>query len=217
MNDRVVDGPADAPAAVLLAHGANQPMDSPFMTYFARGLAAAGLRVVRFEFPYMERRRRTGAKAPPDKAVVLERTWRDVADEHGDRPFVMGGKSMGGRAAAPLADALGASGLLVLGYPFHPAGRPAEAPRRAQPLSALETPALICQGERDSMGGRSTVSDLGLSAAVRLHWLPDGDHSFTPRKKSGHTEADNLESALWAGIRFVRRVTGLDADSVAAD
>ena len=195
--DLLVDGQG---RPVVLAHGAGAPMDSPFMAAFAGGLAAAGLRVVRFEFPYMAGRR-SGGRRPPDRQPVLLDTWRAVID-HVGRDAVIGGKSMGGRVASLVADETGVAGLVCLGYPFHAAGK-ADRPR-VEHLAKLNTPTLICQGERDPMGNRDTVAGYNLSKNIRLHWLADGDHSFKPRKASGRTEAQNWAEAIAAVADFAR-------------
>lgn len=197
--DFLLDGAGSAPL-VVLAHGAGAPMDSPFMTAVAHGLAQAGLRVARFEFPYMAARR-GGGRRPPDRQPVLLDTWRAVVGHFG-RDVVIGGKSMGGRMASLVADELGVAGLVCLGYPFHAAGK-ADRPRVAH-LETLRTPTLICQGERDPMGDRATVAGYRLSPAIRLHWLVDGDHSFKPRKASGRSEAENRAEAIAAVAAFAR-------------
>ena len=200
------DGPPGAALTVALAHGAGAPMDSEFMAAFAEGLAERGLRVARFEFPYMADRRRTGGKRPPDRAPVLMECWRAVIERLGRENLVIGGKSLGGRMATMVAAELeneGAPvlGLVSLGYPFHAAGRP-QTPR-IDHLKALKTPALILQGSRDPFGGPDAVSGYGLAPAVRVHWLADGDHGFRPRKRSGRTERQNLDEALAAIVDFV--------------
>lgn len=208
MNDAVplpeflIDGPARG-APVALAHGAGAPMDSAFMAAFADGLAAAGLRVVRFEFPYMAGRR-TGGKRPPDRQPVLLDTWRAVIGHFGAGKLVIGGKSMGGRMASLVADEMGVRGLVCLGYPFYAPGKP-DRPR-VEHLEALRTPTLICQGERDPMGDRDAVAGYKLSKNIRLHWLADGDHGFKPRKASGRTEAQNWAEAIAAVAHFVKRL-----------
>ena len=105
---RLFDGPDDAPATVLLAHGAGAPMDSPFMAAIASGLGLKGWRVVRFEFGYMARMRETGRRQGPDRMPVLQEAFRQqVQLEKGawpDRPLFVGGKSMGGRVASLLVD-----------------------------------------------------------------------------------------------------------------
>lgn len=196
------DGPADAAVTVVLAHGAGAPMDSPFMVAFAEGLAARGLRVARFEFPYMTQRRATGKKRQPDRAPVLEATWLNVIDHLGANKLVIGGKSMGGRIASMVADAAGVRGLVCLGYPFHPPGKPEKT--RTAHLAELRTPTLILQGTRDSLGNAEAVAGYTLSPAIRLHWLEDGDHGFKPRKASGRTKAGNWAEAIEALADFAR-------------
>lgn len=203
--ERLIDGPADGQASLLLAHGAGAPMDSPFMAAIATGLAQRGWRVVRFEFPYMARRRQTGSRGAPDRLPRLLESFRDqVALEPGDRPLLIGGKSLGGRVASLLVDELAAvgpvGGCLCLGYPFHPPGRPDQL--RTGHLAQLRTPTLILQGERDSFGRRDEVESYPLAAAVAVQWIPAGDHSFKPTRSSGLTEADNWSTAVEQTHRF---------------
>ncbi len=196
------DGPAAAQTTIVLAHGAGAGMDSAALETFATGLAAEGFRVVRFEFPYMQRRRDTGKRPGPDRPAVLMETWRRVIATVGGGRLVIGGKSMGGRIASMLADDVGAHGLVCLGYPFHPPGKPEKL--RTAHLVGLQTPTLIVQGTRDPFGKPNEVEGYGLSAAIRLVWLEDGDHSFKPRKSSGRTEEQNLGEAIGAISEFVR-------------
>ena len=93
--------------------------------------------------------------------------------------------------------------MACLGYPFHPAGKPDKL--RVDHLMTLRTPCLIAQGDRDAMGNRAEVEGYGLPANLQLHWLADGDHSFKPRVRSGHTEAGNLDAAVAAMVAFLRR------------
>jgi hypothetical protein len=195
------DGPPEAPATVILAHGAGAGMDSPAMVAFAEGLAAAGLHAVRFEFPYMQRRRETGKRGGPDRAPVLLESWRGVIDGFDRQRLIIGGKSMGGRIASMVADDAGVRGLVCLGYPFHPPGRPEKL--RTEHLAGLQTPTLIVQGTRDPFGNAGEVPDYELSAAIAIHWLEDGDHSFKPRKSSGRTLAQNIEEAVAAIAGFI--------------
>ena len=124
-------GPQDAPVTLLLAHGSGAPMDSPAMNAAAAALAGEGLRVARFEFAYMAARRTDGSRRPPPKAETLNPEFRAaVAVLGASGKLVIGGKSMGGRVASMVADALHAeghvAGLLCLGYPFHPPEKPAQ-------------------------------------------------------------------------------------------
>ncbi|MBL8644807.1 MAG: dienelactone hydrolase family protein [Rhodospirillaceae bacterium] len=186
-------GPENALPTVLLAHGAGAPMDTPFMTFFAEGIAGLGYRVGRFEFPYMAERRKSGARKPPNPTPILLQTWR-AAIAACKGPVVIGGKSMGGRIASMIADDAKVAALICLGYPFYGAGK-RDKPRTAH-LETLKTPTLICQGERDPLGDRAAVEALTLSPAITMHWLPDGDHDLKPRKASGRTHDQNLHSAL---------------------
>jgi predicted alpha/beta-hydrolase family hydrolase len=216
----LLDGPSKATQTFLFAHGAGGAMDTPWMTKIARGLGARGIRVVRFEFPYMAARR-TGAKrgGAPDRQPVLLEAFRRVVEEHGGgRRVAIGGKSMGGRMASMVADELEVRALICLGYPFHPPGRPDQL--RTEHLRSLKTPTLILQGTRDPFGTEEEVSTYELSKAIRVEWLTDGDHSFKPRKGSGATEMSNIEHAVAETAEFLianaafRR--GADADTVSS-
>jgi predicted alpha/beta-hydrolase family hydrolase len=192
-------GPDRARWTLALAHGAGAGMDSPFMNWFAESLAARGVRVARFEFPYMDQRRRSAKKGPPDRLPVLMSTWQEVIEllarkrPAGGR-LAIGGKSMGGRIASMVADAAQVQCLVCFGYPFHPVGKPDQ--RRIEHLRTLTTPALILQGTRDPFGGQADVAGYGLSSAIKIHWLPDGDHDFKPRKASGQTQSELWEEAV---------------------
>jgi predicted alpha/beta-hydrolase family hydrolase len=196
------DGPDDSPDVIVLAHGAGGAMDTPFMNNVARDLASRDIRVVRFEFPYMSARRTGGKRGAPDREPVLLDSWRAVVHElGGGAKLIIGGKSMGGRMASMVADDLSVRGLICLGYPFHPPGAPEKL--RTKHLAELRTPTLIVQGERDPFGTRDDVAGYRLSDAIRVEWVPDGDHSFKPRAASGHTEKQNVERACASIHAFV--------------
>ena len=198
----LIDGPDDASLTLALAHGAGAPMDSPFMQAMAEGVAANGFRVARFEFPYMAKRRATGQKKPPDRADILLAAWRDVVGRLGPERLVVGGKSMGGRIASMVADGVGARGLVCLGYPFHPPGKPQNL--RVEHLSTMRTPTLILQGERDPFGTPPEVAGYDLPPAIKVAWIADGDHSFKPRKSSGRTERQNWDDAILRIAAFLK-------------
>ena len=210
--DLLIDGPAASAWTLVLAHGAGQNMRSGFMSQIAAGLASAGqalngLQVVRFEFPYMARAQKEGVRRPPDREPVLLNCWREVLrtleDTGADRRrIVIGGKSLGGRMASLICDEQKVAGLVCLGYPFHPLGKSERL--RVEHLHHLATPTLICQGERDTFGGRQEVPDYELPANIRIHWLTDGDHGFKPRKSSGRTEIQNWEDAIEAITAFIQ-------------
>jgi uncharacterized protein len=196
------DGPDDARLTVVLAHGAGAPVDTPFLTDFARGLAAAGHRVARFELPYMRRRRADGRRRRPDPPAVLAADWRQAIAALGDPSrLVIGGKSMGGRVASLVADEARVAGLLCLGYPFHPVGQPEKL--RTAHLRTLATPALVIQGERDPFGTPAEVATYDLAPTIEIAWLPDGDHSWKPRKASGRTVGENLAAGVAATVGWL--------------
>ena len=194
----VPDGWSDGPRrAVILAHGAGNDMDSPFMQAVHDGLAARGLLAVRFNFPYKER----GAKAP-DRAPVLEATWRAVAaavrdDPLGPAKLVLSGKSMGGRIASHLAaEGEPCAGLLFLGYPLHPAGKPEKL--RAEHLERIACPMCFIQGSRDRLCQLDLLQKEleRLPAPVMLHVVDDGDHSFQVPKRIGRSNEEVLEEVI---------------------
>jgi predicted alpha/beta-hydrolase family hydrolase len=154
--------------------------------------------------------RETGHRLGPDRMPVLQEAFRQQVQQEKakrpERPLFIGGKSMGGRVASLVIDELSASdgvrGCLCLGYPFHPPGKPLQL--RTEHMAALRTPTLILQGERDSFGARQEVEGYGLSPAVRLAWIPHGDHSFKPTRRSGLSEAENWATAVALSDGFLR-------------
>lgn len=199
-------GPPDALGTLVLAHGAGAPMDSAWLGDFAGLLAERGIRTVRFEFGYMAARR-DGLRKPPPRADTLLPEYREVVAAVGGHRLFIGGKSMGGRVASMIADELHDTGeirgLVCLGYPFHPLGKPGQL--RTAHLATMRTPTLICQGTRDLFGTREEVEGYPLSPAIAVEWLEDGDHDFRPRKAvSGLTLAQHLASAADAVAAFIR-------------
>ena len=153
----------------------------------------------------MRARRESGSRRPPDRAPVLLAAWHAVIEAlGGGGRLVIGGKSMGGRMASMVADEAGARGLVCLGYPFHPPGRPEKT--RTAHLQDLQTPALIVQGTRDSFGTPDDVAAYHLSDRIEFAWIEDGDHSLRPRKKSGRTPEQNTALATTRIAAFARRL-----------
>ena len=199
------NGPTDSALVFVFAHGAGAAMDSAFMNLVAEGLAERAIRTVRFEFPYMQRRRASGKSGPPDRQPILLDAWRAVAETlGGGKTLVVGGKSMGGRMASMVADEIAALGLICMGYPFHPPGKPEKL--RVAHLERLQTPTLILQGSRDPFGTPTEVQSYPLSARIAIRWLEDGDHSFKPRVRSGFRLEDHLNTAIDAMADFIRDV-----------
>jgi predicted alpha/beta-hydrolase family hydrolase len=156
--------------------------------------------------------RRTGGRKPPRRAENLKSEYIAAVDElSAAGALIIGGKSMGGRVASMVADDLFAdgriAGLLCLGYPFHPPGKPAQL--RTSHLEVLKTPALICQGTRDEFGTRDEVAGYKLSDQIDILWLEDGDHDLKPRKTiSGFSVADHLKTIAGAAKNFAERIAG---------
>jgi predicted alpha/beta-hydrolase family hydrolase len=195
--------PEDAPAGgdcLILAHGAGNDMHSPFISHLQRAIASRGVITVKFNFPYKEQ-----GRVAPDRAPRLEQTFRAVIEavqaDPGRRPqqLFIGGKSMGGRIASQLAaQDLPVAGLVLLGYPLHPAGRPEQL--RAAHLGRITCPMLFIQGSRDRLCDLDLLRQtLGtVRAPVTLHVITDGDHSFKVPKRAGRTE-----TAIWDEIAEV--------------
>ena len=175
------------PATLVLAHGAGAGQRSSFMVDFATALSSLGLDVVTFNFPYIEQRRRI-----PDRAPVLEACFRDLVAAvrrevaSARQLLCIGGKSMGGRIASQVAAtdaALPISGLVLLGYPLHPPGRPLQ--RRDKHLGTVGRPMIFVQGTRDAFGTPDELTPIlrTLEPPPTLHTVAGGDHSFKlPRK-----------------------------------
>jgi uncharacterized protein len=209
VGDECVSGqllrPAGAKALYLFAHGAGVGMTHRSMTSNAEGLADRGIATLRYQFPYMEKGSRR-----PDPPKVAHATVRAAAAEAvrlaPDLPLFAGGRSFGGRmtsqaqAQSPLA---GVRGLVFLGFPLHPAGKPGIA--RAEHLARVQVPMLFVSGDRDALAElellRSVVAGLGDRAT--LHLIGYADHSFRVPAKSGRTPADAEAEALDAVAAWI--------------
>jgi hypothetical protein len=163
----------------VLAHGAGAPLSSPFMAGIAQALPPLGVATLRFNFPYLEK----GGRRAPDRPPLLLETWRAAFAVAVERaagiPVFAGGKSMGGRIASmAVAEGMPAAGLVFLGYPLHPPGRPDKL--RDEHLAAITVPMLWLQGSRDTFAQpdllQAVVGRLGDRA--RLVLIEGGDHSF---------------------------------------
>jgi predicted alpha/beta-hydrolase family hydrolase len=203
----LLDAPADAQACYVFAHGAGAGMHHTFMAGIASGLAQRRIATLRFQFPYMEQ----GSKRP-DSPKVAHAAVRAAVQEAAKRlpnlPLFAGGKSFGGRmtsqaqAAEPLA---GVRGLVFVGFPLHPAGKPSV--ERAEHLGQVQVPMLFLQGTRDTLADleliRTTATQLGPRAT--LHIVEGADHSFQVLARSGRTNEDVREELLdtmtqWMGL-----------------
>ena len=202
-------------AQLIFAHGAGADMNHEFMEKFTVLLNSAKFNVIRFNFPFMDKRQLTQKKYPPDKMPQLIDCYRAVIDyvfhhEKTDIPLVIGGKSMGSRVAVILmgdknyvyASPLNkVQAVFCLGYPFHPQKKPDKL--RLSPLVELDIPALIIQGTRDALGNQTEISGYELRSNCKVVFLEDGDHSLKPRVKSGFTHAGHMVSAATALCDFI--------------
>ncbi len=184
--------PKDARLLYVLAHGAGAGMRHPFLESISQRLAEQGIATLRYQFPYMERRSRR-----PDPPAVAAATVRAAVAEAArmapDLPLVAGGKSFGGRmtstaqAEEPLP---GVRGLVFLGFPLHPPGRPDD--KRAEHLAHVQVPMLFLQGTRDDFAALKLLQPLvkRLGERATLHLVEGGDHSFRVPTKSGRSEGE---------------------------
>jgi hypothetical protein len=180
-------------ATFILAHGAGAGQQSAFITGFAQGLSDRGIDVLTFNFLYTEQHRRI-----PDRTEKLDACYRAAviaARRHFARPAVfIGGKSMGGRIATHLAagddaEKLGIGGVVALGYPLHPPGKPQQL--RAAHLPRIRVPMLIVQGERDPFGTPAELQPVldAIAEDVTLHVVENGDHSLAPSRQKDRVES----------------------------
>ncbi len=187
-------------SVVLLGHGAGAPMGSDFMECMAMGLAGRGFPVLRFNYAYMERFAREGTRRPPDRKPRLLDTHRAalaaLAERYPDRPMLLAGKSMGGRMSTYLAaEGDYCSGLVLLGYPLHPPGKPEKL--RSEHFAAIAQPALFLQGTRDALCDLELFSreleTFGGNATTQI--IEGADHDFGVLKRSGRTR-DEVRAEL---------------------
>jgi uncharacterized protein len=186
--------PADARACYVFAHGAGAGMTHPFMAKVSEALAEHRIATLRYQFPYMEQRSRR-----PDTPAIAHAGVRAACIEAVRRlpgtPLLAGGKSFGGRmtsqaqAIEPLEHV---RGLVFLGFPLHPAGKPSD--ERATHLFDVDIPMLFLSGTRDALADLSLLEPLvaKLGARATLETFPEADHSFHAPAKSGHTDAANI-------------------------
>ncbi len=206
--EHILVAPADARALLLLAHGAGAGMRHAFLEKIAHALAERGVATFRYEFLYMEQR-----KGRPDPPAVAEARVREAVQEAArvapGLPLFAGGKSFGGRmtsqaqAHEPLP---GVRGLVFLGFPLHPPGRPGTT--RAEHLDAVQIPMLFLQGTRDDFAGLDLLGPVvaRLGKRATLHLVEGGDHSFKVLKKSGRTDAQVMDELAEQIGRFVERL-----------
>jgi len=195
--------------AYVLAHGAGSRLDAPFLEGVSARLAAGGVPVMRFQYAYMELSARDGRRRPPDRRPVLEvvhrAAIRDAEERFPGRKLLLGGKSMGGRIASYLAaEGETCAGLVFLGYPLHPAGKPDKL--RTEHFAALAQPALFVQGARDALCDakllETALEVYGGPKTVEI--IEDADHGFDVPRRSGRSTDDVLGDVSGRVLRWVR-------------
>jgi hypothetical protein len=201
----VFERPQSARWLLVLAHGAGAGMRHRFLETLTRELAAVSVATLRYQFPYMEQRRRV-----PDAPAVLTATVRAAVraatEAAPDLPLLAGGKSMGGRmtsSAAAQEPLAGVRGLVFFGFPLHPPGRPGT--KRAEHLAQVRVPMLFIQGTRDPLADLTLLRPIceSLGALARLHIIETADHSFHVLKRSNKNDAQIMRElaedvAAWA-------------------
>jgi predicted alpha/beta-hydrolase family hydrolase len=204
----VYAAPTAADISLILGHGAGAGQNSPFMVKFATALALRGIETITFNFAYTEAGRRV-----PDRNDRLEAAWRRMIAAYRDgevgaraRRLAIGGKSMGGRIASQVAaaDGDGLAGLVFLGYPLHPPGRPEKL--RSAHLPQIRAPMLFVQGSRDTFGTPDELAPIlkSLHAPAELCVIDDGDHSFKVRKSAPLSQSAVFDFILDTVERWLR-------------
>lgn len=202
----------NAKALVVFAHGAGADKSSDFIETVASGLLEKRISVLRFNFPYMDKRLEDGKRRPPERMPKLLPCFAEHINQLDSQlPIFIGGKSMGSRVAAMLTSDSDLPveielkkeifGTFCLGYPFHPQGKPENL--RLPPLIERSQDVLIVQGSRDNLGDESEISSYKLPAHCRVLFLPDGDHDLKPRLKSGFNHQQHIQSAIDAIERYI--------------
>ncbi|MGS0496296.1 alpha/beta family hydrolase [Pseudoalteromonas mariniglutinosa] len=198
-----------AKAQFMFAHGAGAGSDSEFMQQMAQLIAAQGIDVGLFDFEYMQIAKQTNKRRPPDRAPkLLDYFERILTMAQPELPLFIGGKSMGGRMASMLASEArtttpAIAGVLAFGYPFHPPGKPDKL--RIDHFAQIACPFMVLQGERDTFGTREELTQMQLDKRPDFVWLPDGDHSLKPRKRSGFTQEGNQQYAAAQAVSFIKQ------------
>jgi len=196
LDNILIKGPEEGKNILLLAHGAGAPMDSTFMQKISEGLNENGIITVRFEFPYMAKRR-LGKKSFPDKITVLCEYYRSIYFEikkiYPNKRIWLSGKSMGGRVSTIISKSLDIEGVVVFGYPFHPINNPYNV--RLESLQLEGPPIFIIQGTRDKFGNIEEVNQYKIHKDNFIYWLKEGDHSFNTLKKSSISTQESIKKA----------------------
>ncbi len=202
---------AESRAVLVLAHGAGAPADSPFMEELVQALEVNSISTVRFEFPYMQKRREDGRKRPPDRQPRLLECFFEAVDQvqrelDDGCPVLVGGKSMGGRMASVLAsERSDLAGVVGFGYPFHPPGRLDKW--RTDHFVSLHCPMLVVQGTRDPFGKFEELDGVSETwDGVQVEWLEGGNHDFQPLARQQSSQSALIAEAARRARAFIDRL-----------
>jgi len=205
----------EAKALVIFAHGAGADMEHEYIETLVRLMNEQKLNVLRFNFPFMDKRKLDGKRRPPDRMPALVTCYQAIlANIHihlnTDLPVYIAGKSMGSRVAVTLAGDKAlmlthkVRGVICLGYPFHPVKKPEKL--RLAPLQETQLPVLILQGQRDALGSEDEIESYEISSRCQLHYFSDGDHNLKPRVKSGYNLKQHQNSAINKMSEFIDEI-----------
>ena len=206
MHNILIDGSKEAKNIFIFAHGAGSNMDSDFMNSVVKYLISNNIMTVRFEFPYMQKKR-NGIKSFPDRIEKLSEYFIYVI-QYVKKIFLnkniwIGGKSLGGRVACIVSKKIEIDGVIVFGYPFHSLKKPKNI--RDEILRKNGPPILILQGDRDKMGNKNEVNSYNLQNKIKILFLEGGDHSFLTLKKSKFSQNDLIKKACVEANNFINK------------
>lgn len=205
----MINRPKNPISTLIFAHGAGAPMNSEWMDTVANLFSERDIKVIRFNFAYMERRFTESKKFPPDRMPKLLKHLEEVISSCHSKgelegSLFLGGKSMGSRVCTS-SDILEAKGIICFGFPFCPPGK--EDTSRIEALNnSIYSKILINQGDRDPFGKKEWLKNQALKESIGIEFYFDGDHDLKPRKKSGKTIKENLTEAVDTSVRFIKSI-----------
>ena len=208
----IINHADDPQALVIFAHGAGADMNHEYLEKMTTLMNEQHISVLRFNFPYMDKRKEDGKRRPPDRMPTLTECYQSVIMSVDTQlPIFIGGKSMGGRVAATLASdktmimSHAIQGVICLGYPFHPIKKPEKL--RLVPLQTTQLPVLILQGQRDALGNEAEINEYEISSLCDVHIFADGDHDLKPRIKSGYNLQQHQSTAINKMRNFIDEIS----------
>ena len=205
LDNILINGPKEAKNILLFAHGAGSSMDSVFMNSIVKGLNKNGIITIRFEFPYMAKRR-IGKNTFPDKIIDLcvfyKNLYFQVKKKYPNKNIWLGGKSMGARVSTIVSRSIDVNGVIAFGYPFHPINKIDKL--RLESLQLCGPPILIIQGTRDKFGSIYEVKQYKIHKNNTIFWIEDGDHSYKTLKKSKFSSEESIAVAYNQASLFIK-------------